>query len=166
MQNYDIPVKHLTYIIIFLLPIRCDEISVFDQRQLCWRVGWNFNIFYLRSLKTRSANNSEYLGPFHFIFTAPAPPPPLLLLLMRSVNIYPLRKQRSKCRHNNPPGVGGGTPIWEWQGCSLEISNYTPKRNQLIWAWLKPFLTSKRYHYTRKDTLMAKNMAVPSWTPY
>ena len=39
------------------------------------------------------------LGPFHLISTPP--------VLTNSVTIYPLRKKRSKCRHNSPSEING-----------------------------------------------------------
>ena len=42
--------QYFTYIVIFFLPICCNEISMFAQKQILRRVRWDFNIFHLRSL--------------------------------------------------------------------------------------------------------------------
>ena len=44
--------------------------------------------------------------------------------------------------HCAPPG--GGTPIWNGQGCSSEILNLIPKPlKETMWAWLELFVTPK-----------------------
>ena len=45
-----------------------------------------------------------------------------------STSLLILSKHRGE---DIPRGGGGGTPIWNRRGCSLEISNLTPKGDHL-----------------------------------
>ena len=80
---------------------------------------------------------------------------------VKSIALWPCAKRWASLGEAGKRGRvrarGGGTPIWNRQGCSSEILNLTPKGDHLgvaqafcdpwrrpIWAWLKQILTPKR----------------------
>ena len=74
--------------------------------------------------------------------------------------------------------IPGGTPIWKGRGCSSEILNLTPKRDQ-SWVWPNVIHTPKRINIanqisfffiisslaTLNETLTAKNNDILPRTP-